>query len=56
MVKGFKMQVMWSHSMSKQMEKHATYPNVRRQVFWFFHLAKPKDEDLGVQSGIVRTL
>jgi hypothetical protein len=41
---------------SKQMEEHSTYPNARRQVFWFFHLMKPKDVDLGVQCGIVRTL
>ncbi len=41
---------------SKQMEEHAAYPNARRQVFWFFHLVKPKDVDLGVQCEIVRTL
>ncbi len=41
---------------NKQMEEHSTYPNARRQVFWFFHLMKPKDVDLGVQYGIVRTL
>ncbi len=41
---------------SKQMEEHAAYLNARRQVFWFFHLVKPKDVDLKVQCGIVRTL
>ncbi len=41
---------------SKQIEEHAAYPNARRQVFWFFHLVKPKDVDLGVQCEIVRTL
>jgi len=41
---------------SKQMEEHVAYPNARKQVFRFFHLVKPKDVDLGVQCGIVRTL
>jgi len=41
---------------SKQMEEHAAYSNARKQVFRFFHLVKPKDVDLRVQCGIVKTL
>ncbi len=33
---------------SKQMEEHVAYPNAKRQVFWFFHLVKPKDVDRSV--------
>jgi len=41
---------------NKQMEEHATYPNLRKQVFRLFHLVKQKDVNLGMQCGIVRTL